>query len=467
MLRPFLVQATGTESITAKPMPTRSTYQIVLVGVEDAESTVIQRLLSEADYQVGLTAAPGLDEAMTLLDHSGILLVVLQVGEQRRRADQDVRRIRKALKKPVPILVLLSPEHAGRIRQYLRAGADEYWILPLDPNAFPPRLLVLIEWGHSTLADATEEGGPRTWLRQIIGGLVGTAKRGLQRLAALASGKREMPRLGQPMLAGKWERLRRLGFGSYSEVWLVREDATERIAVAKIPHTPKLNTKFLREAAILKRLVHHPNAVQLMEVVKEEGKVILIQEYVEGSTLQELLNKGMDPAMKERAFLELLEVLIYAHGQNIMHRDVKPENIIVTPQGILKLLDFGTGKDLTRRSISNTVIGSRPFMAPEQIMGNSRLASDVWAAGVILYALATGCLPFYDDNEKQLMDLILEARPESPRNVEPDLSESLESVILRCLQKDWTQRYRTARELREDLMAHCPGFGNGEWLVAT
>ena len=175
----------------------------------------------------------------------------------------------------------------------------------------------------------------------------------------------------------------------------------------------------------------------------------------------------MDPVTKERAFLELLEILSFAHAQNIMHRDVKPENIIITNEGTLKLLDFGTGKDLTRRSISNTIIGSRPYMAPEQIMGNSRLASDVWASGVILYALATGCLPFFDDNEKQLMDLILESPPEAPRNLEPDLSEALEALILRCLQKDWTHRYRAATELREDLLLQCPGFGDGTWLTSA
>ncbi|MHC1742685.1 MAG: protein kinase [Syntrophobacteraceae bacterium] len=448
-------------------MPARSSYQIVLVGVEGPETDIIQRLLSETDFQIGLSAAAGIEDAVPFLGNPGILLVVLQVGEQRKRADQDVRRIRRALKQPAPILVLLPPVHAVHVRQYLRAGADEYWILPLDPQAFPPRLLVLLEWGHSTLEDTAREGSPRTWVRQIVEGLTGSVKRGLRRLAALAQGRQEVCRSELSMLAGKWEKLRRLGFGSYSEVWLVRESETERIAVAKIPHTQKMNTKFLREGAILKRLANHPNAVQLMEVVKEDDKVILIQEYVEGSTLQDLFNKGMDAPLKERAFLDLLEVLAYAHAQKIMHRDVKPENIIVTHEGTLKLLDFGTGKDLTRRSISNTVIGSRPYMAPEQIMGNSRLSSDVWASGVILFALATGCLPFYDDNEKQLMDLILEASPEKPRNLEPELSETLEGIILRCLQKDWTLRYPTAIELREDLTRQCPGFGGGVWLPAT
>ena len=88
--------------------------------------------------------------------------------------------------------------------------------------------------------------------------------------------------------------------------------------------------------------------------------------------------------------MELLEVVAHAHEQNIMHRDIKPENVIVTPAGVSKLLDFGAGKDLSRWSTSGTAIGTRPFMAPEQIMGESRLGSDVWSLGIILYLLFDG-----------------------------------------------------------------------------
>jgi serine/threonine protein kinase len=103
-------------------------------------------------------------------------------------------------------------------------------------------------------------------------------------------------------------------------------------------------------------------------------------------------------------------------------------------------------------------------MAPEQIMGKSRLASDVWALGVILYALATDSLPFFDENEKQLMDMILETEPEPPRNLEPDLPEQLETIIMTCLQKEVTKRYRDAVELRKDLRETFPEFGMGGTL---
>ena len=266
------------------------------------------------------------------------------------------------------------------------------------------------------------------------------------------------------LIGGTWEKIRRLGFGSFGEVWLVRsklEETSEHLAVAKIPHDSKMNTKFLREATILRRLAGHENSVQLKELVKESGLVVLIQEYVEGQNLQVHFEQGMDGSTKESAFLQLLAVMAFAHHHKIMHRDIKPENIILTPSGRIKLLDFGTAKDLTRRSVSNTVIGSRPYMAPEQILGKSRLASDVWALGVILYALATECLPFFDENEKQLMDMILEVEPERPSQLEPDLPEDLERIILRCLEKDLAKRYPDAMALREHLTGVMPGFGSG------
>ncbi|MBZ4660623.1 MAG: putative sensor protein, partial [Desulfacinum sp.] len=263
---------------------------------------------------------------------------------------------------------------------------------------------------------------------------------------------------------GKWEKVRRLGFGSFGEVWLVQEKDGARVAVAKVPHEEKMNRKFLMEAAILRRLAGHPNAVAILEVIKVGGKVVLIQEYVSGSTLQELLDAGLDPLDKESLYVQLLDVVAYAHRHQVMHRDIKPENILVTPAGTLKLLDFGTAKDVTRRSISSTVIGSRPYMAPEQILGRSRQASDVWALGVVLYALATEYLPFYSENEKELMDLILESPPEPPRELEPDLPLELEKIILRCLEKDWQKRYAHAEELRRALMEAFPDFGSGRVL---
>jgi serine/threonine protein kinase len=103
-------------------------------------------------------------------------------------------------------------------------------------------------------------------------------------------------------------------------------------------------------------------------------------------------------------------------------------------------------------------------MAPEQIQGESRIASDVWALGVILYALTTDYVPFYSENEKELMDMILESPPEPPSVHAPGLDPRLEAVILKCLEKDWRSRFKNARELQRSLLDTLPGFGKGLYI---
>jgi serine/threonine protein kinase len=126
----------------------------------------------------------------------------------------------------------------------------------------------------------------------------------------------------------------------------------------------------------------------------------------------------------------------------------------------VKLLDYGAAKELKDRDVSSTMVGSRPFMAPEQIMGESQIASDVWALGVIMYALYTEHLPFYHDNEKVLMDMILTLEPEPPRTLEPGIPVALEEIILKCLEKDPRARYPDADAVKEALLERFPGYGH-------
>ncbi|SFM45974.1 serine/threonine protein kinase [Thermodesulforhabdus norvegica] len=299
-----------------------------------------------------------------------------------------------------------------------------------------------------------------------------TADRGLSLWRRFSDFALRMFRPRQPVvtpemvsiIGGRWERVRRLGFGSFGEVWLVRRRGTvsEYFAVAKIPHESRINEKLLQEAEILRKLQDHPNAVGVIEVLEQGGKIVLIEEFVEGRTLQELMDEGMESAQKEQVFLQTVDLVAYAHEMAIMHRDIKPENIVVTSQGLVKVLDFGAAKDVSLRSVSSTVVGSRPFMAPEQILGQSRRASDVWALGVLLYALSTEYLPFYSEKEKELMDMILEAPPQRPRELVPEIPPELENIILRCLEKDPEKRYPHARALQKDLLEKIPEFGEGK-----
>jgi PAS domain S-box-containing protein len=264
------------------------------------------------------------------------------------------------------------------------------------------------------------------------------------------------------LVAGRFEKIERLGIGSYGEIWKVRDTAEPVAApylVAKIPKSRKLNQQVRREASICEHLKGHPNAVTLLDVAEDRGRLVLIQEFVEGPTLRDLLERPLWEAERESIVLQLIDIVAHAHRKRIVHRDIKPENIIIRRDGVAKLLDYGAAKELKERDVSSTMVGSRPFMAPEQIMGESQVASDVWALGVIMYAVYTEHLPFYHDHDKVLMDMILTLEPEPPRNLEPAMPVALEEIILRCLRKDPRDRYPDAGTLREALLERFPGYG--------
>jgi PAS domain S-box-containing protein len=265
------------------------------------------------------------------------------------------------------------------------------------------------------------------------------------------------------LIAERYEKVERLGLGSFGEVWKVRDTEREGRApyyVAKIPTSKKLNSRFRKEAAICRRLEGHPNSTKIIDVVEERGRVVLIQEFVEGPTLRELLEGPLEENKKEKILLQLVDIVTHAHKHRIVHRDIKPENIVVRRDSVVKLLDYGVAKELKDKDISSTMVGSRPFMAPEQISGESQIASDVWALGIVMYAVYTGYLPFYHDNEKILMDLILTIEPRPPREVEPDIPVELERIILKCLKKDPKERFADAGILKETILEVFPQFGN-------
>ena len=271
-----------------------------------------------------------------------------------------------------------------------------------------------------------------------------------------------------PLLGGRYEKIEKLGQGNFGEVWLVvdtEEIGPHRQYVAKIPFLKAANAKFRKEAAICQRLAPHPGVVGLVTTLEEEGKLVLIQEYVQGKTLGDMLGEELPRPLVERVILQLIEVVAHAHRHRIIHRDIKPNNIIIRPDGVLKLLDFGAAKILKEKEISATVTGSRPFMAPEQIMGESERRSDIWAIGVLMYLLYTGELPFYSEVEKLLIDMILEQEPRPPREENPEIPPALEDIIMKCLKKKVEERYPNALALRDDLLRQFPHYGKqtGRW----
>ncbi|MEE4355400.1 MAG: serine/threonine-protein kinase [Desulfococcaceae bacterium] len=439
--------------------------KVLLICLGKEESEHIRRLLSSFEVETESAEFCTIDADSLSAGTENICLAVLRPDEKRSQPEQEIRQLRQIFSETVPILLLIPPDLTSRIREYLRSGADDYWVLPLDETAFSVRFYVLLEYGQSILhaprpspkKKAESEKTETSVLQKIISRFQDSL-RYFSPLLLFGKGK-DAP------IARKWEKIRLLGTGGFGEVWLVRKKGQDSPAVAKIPHSARMNIPALRAAAILKRLSFHPNVVHLTEVVKEKGRIILIQEYIEGQNLQFLLEQGMERTEKEHIFLQLLSVMTHAHEHRIMHRDIKPENIIIRPSGGLKLIDFGIAKDLSKQSISKTVVGSRPFMAPEQFKGQSCLASDVWAMGVLLYLFLTETLPFYASNEKDHMDMILEMHPLPPRELAADISEELEAVMLRMLDKNPEKRYRNAGEVKKDLLRNVPDFGKKRGTV--
>src|SRR5579883_200694 len=234
--------------------------------------------------------------------------------------------------------------------------------------------------------------------------------------------------------------------------------------VLKFPHVgligdPAVFSRFQREIEIGRRLVH-PNVQRLLDAGRLDNGVspYIVMEYVEGQSLRNYLAEhkplSIDQAIDFAG--QLAAALSYCHQQGVVHRDLKPENVLVTPDGQLKLIDFGIAllegaRRVTWGSLSSTV-GTPDYMAPEQIRGErGDERTDVYAAGVILYEMLTGQVPFQGDNPLAIMSQHVERDPPSVRELRPEVPETLAAVVNRALQRDPARRYSTMEAFAHDL----------------
>jgi serine/threonine protein kinase len=437
---------------------------ILLFGLSPLEMKLVKRLVSSFEIDLVPLTIGTIRNYVKRFPDKKICLIILHIDAKRPRQDRIIGLIRDFVGPFVPFLTLVPETNKGEIKKYLAAGADDFMELPLNENRFAISFLILLEMGQAVTRPMPTEPISNHDNRQkssdVLNRLVGYFQEGLSYFAP----KSLIKKTRTEKISDRWEQVRRLGVGGFGVVWLVKEIGSGRLAVAKTPHSPQMNIRVLRSAAILKRLVHHPNIVHLLEIVKDSGKFILIQEYVEGPTLKQLLEKNISPLNKEAFFLQLVSVISYAHKHKIIHRDIKPENIIINKNGQVKLLDFGIARDLSWQPPDKSSAGTVNFMPPEQFEGQSCIASDVWALGVILYIFATNAVPYFQQNDQYPQDIDIAVESRAPRSINPQLDSNLERIIMRCLQKDLEKRYRDATELLEDLQTTLPLFGRGELL---
>ncbi|MFO7884861.1 MAG: protein kinase [Desulfobacteraceae bacterium] len=430
------------------------TETLLMVNLTFKQEIFIRRLLRT--FNITPASVKGFDTppVISFLKEKEICLVLIHAYSDREKTLAEISRAKKALVIQVPVLVLLTQDLSDQIHVFLKAGADDYFVMPWDEDSFAMRFYVLLESGQAIL-ETRQGNAPDKDTKPLI---LEYLHQGIRFFAP----KSQLARKTMPPISRKWEHVRKIAAGGDAEIWLVKDENRE--AVAKIPHSPHLNINSLRCAAVLKRLVYHPNIVHLIEVLKEDEKFILIQEHIKGQTLSGRFESPMSGRQKEDIFLQLLSVVSYAHEHGIMHRDIKPDNIMVTDFGKVKLLDFGSARKVTWVETGPPSQGTLNFMAPEQIKGSPCLASDVWAMGVVLYIFSVNRLPLCQDNRFYPMDIETDVMVKPPGEIISGFPVKLEQIIMTCLETSLEKRYENANALYNDLFTKLPGFGQGQYI---
>ena len=247
-----------------------------------------------------------------------------------------------------------------------------------------------------------------------------------------------------------------IGSGGVAAVYRARCAATQRPCAVKILHEiPDEDTRMrFEQEARLGETFENPHVVRVLDHGKHEGRDFLVMELVEGDSLATLAKQGaLRIGDSVSIVAEVARALHALHGHGIVHRDVKPQNIIIAKDGRAILTDFGFAKDTRTKSVitGEYVVGTPAYMAPEQIQGKASPAVDVYGLGVLLYQLTTGHLPFQADTPDETFQLVLRVIPPPPRRFVRTMSRALEAIILQCLEKIPERRLPTALALAEAL----------------
>lgn len=261
------------------------------------------------------------------------------------------------------------------------------------------------------------------------------------------------------VLGGRYEILELVGRGGTADTYRAMDVTLEREVAIKIliDRSDDVNKRFLREAQAMAKL-NHPKIVQVFDVGEESDISYIVMELVRGKTLKDLEGGSISYRQALTYLIDVLEALEYAHDHGTIHRDIKPSNIM-TAEDLkhVKVMDFGLARrtsDMTQTTRTGQIVGTIGYLAPERFLSKpADIRSDLYSAGVVMYEIFTGTLPFRNDNDDLVATIFSHVHdaPTPPHEINRNIPEALERVIMRSIDKDPNKRYQTAREFISDL----------------
>lgn len=258
----------------------------------------------------------------------------------------------------------------------------------------------------------------------------------------------------------RYEIIKTIGEGGMANVYLANDTILDRKVAIKVlrgdlSNDEKFIRRFQREALSVSNL-SHPNIVEVYDVGEEDGQYYIVMEYIEGKTLKQLLKKRETLTLPEviDIMLQLTDGLAHAHESYIIHRDIKPQNIMILDNGLVKITDFGIAMALnaTQLTQTNSVMGSVHYLPPEQANGKSAtVKSDIYSLGILMYELITGSVPFKGDNAVEIALKHMKEKIPSIRKQNPTIPQSVENIVIKATAKNPRNRYDSVKEMHDDL----------------